>query len=130
MTLALAALVLTSLSPSTVVSQSALGQKIQIIKGGKKSVKAAPTTEATVQVVPQADTARARALDQQAAQLDAQSQDLAQREQALQEKEARDAEASQKSAEQKKLLQEKLQKLGAQNHEAWQNASNALAGDE
>lgn len=135
MTIALAALVLCSLSPQSLLSSTSLAQsKVQIIKGKKGTVKAAnpaPATEtsATVAPVAPADTGKAQALDRKSAELDAKSRDLAQREQAINEKESAAAESDKKKSEQLKKQQKHIEKVGEQNQEMLQQASDSLAGD-
>ena len=132
MSLTLAALVLSSLSPATPVASTALAQgKVQIIKGKKGTVKAANSEGTSVQVSPdaQGNTAKAQELDRKSAELDAKNRDLAQREQALQEKEGTAAEAEKKKADQQKAMQKHIEKIGEQNQQMMQQATDSLAGD-
>jgi hypothetical protein len=133
MSLALAALVLSSLSPTVPVTATALGQKVQIINGKKGTVKAAgANSEGTaIQVAPetQGNTAKSQELDRKSAELDAKNKDLAQREQALQEKEATASESDKKKADQQKAMQKHIEKIGEQNQQMMQQASDSLAGD-
>ena len=132
MSLTLAALVLSSLSPATPVASTALAQgKVQIIKGKKGTVKAANAEGTSVQVSPdgQGNTAKAQELDRKSAELDAKNRDLAQREQALQEKEGTAAEAEKKKADQQKAMQKHIEKIGEQNQQMMQQATDSLAGD-
>lgn len=134
MTLALAALVL-SLSPLPQLNAAALAQgKVQIIKGKKGTVKAANALSpenTSMQASPKADVSAAKAqeLDQKSAELDAKNKDLSEREQALQEKQAAAAEADKKKADQQKAQQKHIEKIGEQNQQMMQQASDALAGD-
>lgn len=134
MTLALAALVLCSISPSSVVSSASLGQgKVQIIKGKKGTVKAANANN-EVAVIPvvvdsPGNNGKSLELDRKSAELDAKNNDLAQREQALQEKETAAAETEKKKSEQQKAQQKHIEKRGEQNQQMLQQASDALAGD-
>ena len=134
MTLALAALVLCSLSPPSIVTTSSLTQaKVQIIKGKKGTGKAA-ATETSAQVVSPTDSqaqqnAKSKDLDRKSAELDAKNKDLAQREQAVQEKETSAAETDKKKAEQLKAQQKQIEKIGEGNDKVWQQATDSLAGD-
>jgi hypothetical protein len=131
MTLALAALVVAALSPVTPVTATALGQKIQIIKGGSKKAKAAPTTELTQQPLrdESANNAKAAELDRKSADLDSRNKDLSAKEQALEEKQQAQAEQERQKAEKQKSLQKKIEKIGQQNEETLGAATDALAGD-
>lgn len=135
MTLSLAALVLSVLTPHAAVNSASLAQgKVQIIKGKKGTVKAASAGSAEntpQQVSPNsnAEAAKAQALDQKSAELDAKNRDLAQREQALQAKETAAADAEKKKAEQQKAQQKHLEKIGEQNQQMLQQATDSLAGD-
>ena len=134
MTLALAALVLSSLNPSSQVSSAALAQgKVQIIKGKKGTVKAANANaeNAPVPVVDSSsnNAAKTADLDRKSAELDAKNRDLSEREQALNEKQAAAAENDKKKAEQQKALQKKVEKISEGNDELWRQSSDALAGD-
>ena len=132
MTLALAALVLCSLSPPSLVSSASLSQgKVQIIKGKKGTGKlaASPENGATVSPSTDANAAKAQDLDRKTAELDAKNKDLAQREQAVQEKEAASSEAEKKKAEQLKAQQKHIEKVGEQNQQMMQQATDSLAGD-
>lgn len=130
MVLALAALVLCSISPSSVMSTASLGQgRVQIIKGKKGTVKAAnaKTVSNEFTVIPVVvDSPGDNGKSQE---LDARSRDLAQREQALQEKETAAAENEKKKAEQQKAQQKHIEKIGEQNQQMLQQASDSLAGD-
>ena len=82
MTLALAALVLCSLSPPSIVTAASLAEgKVQIIKGKKGTGKAA-ATETAAQVVSPTDSqaaqnaAKSKDLDRKSADLDAKSKEL------------------------------------------------------
>lgn len=135
MTIALAALVLCSLSPSSVVTSSSLGQgKVQIIKGKKGTVKAAnamsDATVVPVTVDGQGNNgAKAQELDRKSGELDARNKDLAQREEALQQKETAAAESDKKKAEQQKAQQKHIEKISEQNQQMLQQATDSLAGD-
>ncbi len=131
MTLALAALVLCSLSPSSLVSSASLGQgKVQIIKGkrGTGTVKAG-STETVAPTTADSGAARAADLERKSAELDAKNKDLAQREQALQEKEAAAGENEKKKSDQQKAQLKHIEKIGEQNQRMIQGASDSLAGD-
>ena len=130
MTLALATLILSSLSPSSLVSSASLGQgKVQIIKGkrGTGTVKAADATMAPGKADAQA--AKSADLDRKSAELDAKNKDLAQREQALSEKESAASQSEQKKADQQKAQQKHIEKIGEQNQQMMQQATDSLAGD-
>ncbi len=129
MTLALAALVLASLNPTTTVVSTSLGQKIQIIKGGKKG--GAKASELSPQVVQDNSAANAKAqeLDRKSADLDARNKDLAQREQALDEKQQAATEQEKTKADKQKALQKKIEKIGEQNEAHFGTATDSLAGD-
>ena len=134
MTIALAALVLCSLSPPSVVTSSSLGQgKVQIIKGKKGTVKAAnamsDATPVPVTVDGQGNGAKAQDLDRKSGELDARNKDLAQREEALQQKETAAAESDKKKAEQLKAQQKHIEKISEQNQQMLQQATDSLAGD-
>ncbi len=127
MTIALAALVLCSISPSSVVSSASLGQgKVQIIKGKKGTVKAANASN-EVTVIPVVVDSPGN--NGKSAEVDAKSRDLAQREQALQEKETAAAENEKKKSDQQKAQQKHIEKIGEQNQQMLQQASDSLAGD-
>ena len=130
MTLALAALVLSSLSPSSLVSSAVLGQeKVQIMKGkkGTGTVKASDAT--STPAAADSSAAKAADLDRKSAELDAKNKDLAQREQALQEKEAAASETEKKKADDQKAKLKHIEKIGEQNQQMMQQASDSLAGD-
>ncbi len=130
MTIALAALVLCSLSPSSVVSSASLGQgKVQIIKGKKGTVKAANANNEVTVIPVVVDSPGGNGNSAKSAELDAKSRDLAQREQALQEKETAAAESEKKKSDQQKAQQKHIEKIGEQNQQMLQQASDALAGD-
>lgn len=132
MTLALAALVVASFSPSTVVSSTVTAQKIQIIKGGTKKPKpAAKDTELAPQSLQDnsANAAKAAELDKKAADLDARHRELTQKEQALEEKQQAASDAEKKQAERQKALQKKIEQLGEENEKHLGAATDALAGD-
>lgn len=132
MTIALATLVLCSLSPPSLVSAASLAQgKVQIIKGKRGTGKLVASPEPGAQVSPSTDAnaAKAQDLDRKSAELDAKNKDLAQREQAMQEKETASAEADKKKAEQLKTRQKHLEKVGQQNEQLMQQATDSLAGD-
>jgi Skp family chaperone for outer membrane proteins len=136
MTLSLAALVLCSFGPSPVVASATLAQgKVQIIKGKKGTVKAAnASSEASPVPVVDAqgnnvNAAKSAELDRKSAELDAKNKDLSEREQALNEKQAAAAESDKKKAEQQKAQQKHIEKIGEQNNQMLQQASDSLAGD-
>ena len=137
MTIALAALVLSALCPLTPARSASFGQaKVQIIKGKKGTVKAAnagASESAPLQVSPDSNSssnaAKAQALDKKSADLDAKNKELTDREQALTEKQAAADEADKKKAEQQKAQQKHIEKIGDQNQQMLQQASDSLAGD-
>lgn len=137
MTIALAALVLTILTPLTPVKSVALAQgKVQIIKGKRGTVKAANPSagenapiQNSANTNSTANTAKAQELDKKSADLDAKNKDLSDREQALNEKQSAAAEADKKKAEQQKAQQKHIEKIGDQNQQMLQQASDSLAGD-
>ncbi len=135
MTLALAALVLSSLSPSHVVTSSVLAQKkIEIIKGKKGTGTAKAVKNANVELAPATvvDNSKGQDLDRKSAELDAKSKGLDQREQALNEKQAAMDEkqaADEKKAEKLKQQQKQIEKISNGNDELWRQSVDALAGD-
>ena len=135
MVLPLAALVLSSLSPSHVVTSTALSQqKIEIIKGKKSSTKSS-VKNVNVENAPATvvDNSKAQELDRKSAELDAKSKDLAQREQALQEKQAaadeKQAADEKKQQEKLKAQQKQIEQISNGNDELWRKSADALAGD-
>ncbi len=137
MTIALAALVLSALSPLTPVNSASLAQgKVQIIKGKKGTVKAANSGSAEAAPMqaspnsnPGAKAAKAQELDQKSAELEAKNKELSERERAIDEKQSAAAEADKKKAEQQKAQQKHIEKIGEQNQQLLQQATDSLAGD-
>jgi DNA repair exonuclease SbcCD ATPase subunit len=133
MTLALAALVVAALNPVAPVTSLSLGQKkIEIIKGGGKKVRPAPSVEIAPQPIQDnsgVNQAKAAELDRKSAELDARNKELSQKEAALEEKQQAQAEQEKAKAEKQKALQKKIEKIGQQNEEAFGAATDALAGD-
>lgn len=125
MTLALAALVLATLQPSSVVSASVTAQKIQVIKGGARKAKAV-TPKDSNELAPQTIQDRSQPAPKAD---DAAARDVADKERALDEKQKAQAEADKKQAERQRALQKKLEKLGDDNEKAYGGAADALAGD-
>jgi hypothetical protein len=124
-----AALVLSALHPSTPVTTAALGQKIQIIKGKKGSGTVKNTSPEGSNAAAAANAAKEQDLNRKAAELDARHKQVEQREQALQEKQAAQAEDEKKQAEQRARQQKMIEKIGEQNQQLLQQASDGLAGD-
>ena len=135
MTLALAALILSSLSPSHVVTTTALAQKkIEIIKGKKGTGTAKAVKNANVELAPATvvDNSKGQDLDRKSAELDAKSKGLDQREKDLNEKQAAMDEkqaADEKKAEKLKQQQKQIEKISNGNDELWRQSVDALAGE-
>lgn len=135
MTLSLAALVLSSLSPSHVVASTALAQqKIEIIKGKKGSGTTKAVKNANVELAPATvvDNSKAQDVDRKSAELDAKSKNLDQREKELNEKQAAMDEkqaADEKKAEKLKQQQKQIEKISNGNDELWRQSVDALAGE-
>ena len=131
MTIALAALVLCSLSPPSLVSSASLAQgKVPIIKGKKGTGKFVASPEPGASAAPaDANAAKAQDLERKSAELDAKNKDLSEREQAQQQKESASSETDKKKAEQLKAQQKHIEKVGEQNQQMMQQATDSLAGD-
>ena len=122
-----------SLAVAVVLSQSPV-KKVEIIRGGNTTKKAAKSTETSITVAPAGPTpeqqAREQKLEAAAIELDAKSAELNQRADELKAKEAADETKRQNDAKAKAAQARIVEKHAGDLQQEYERAANALSGQE